>query len=206
MAKTQNEWFETLKGWVPEWFWEEQRYNVAVIQGIAKALSLLEQDTLEIQSWTFLDQARGGNLELHGSERGVARASGERDSTYRVRVRSQSLKSQCSFVDLLSLVNQFLIKGPATIPEDKDGGVFFNSGTHFNRGDIVLEPIENTFTISVDRQLHDPYSFFGREYFMNREDCMGTTESDEQVFQRILVAVNENKAFGTFYRIIERVA
>lgn len=205
MARTKEEWFQTLKSWVPEWFFERDANNQGLFYAMAEILTLQGVEIEDTISQTFIDQADGSYLDLHGDERNVDRLSGEFDTQYAVRIKSKSLLSQLSKPALLAIINQLLIKGQAAIKEDWEGGTFFNRESFFNRGEIVIQPIENTFTIVVDRQLHDPYSFFNREYFVSRGDFIGTTESSDYVFQLILNAVNDNKAFGTLYRIIERL-
>lgn len=205
MAKSKAQWFETLKAWVPSWFWEVSKYNQAVFTASAKVLSV-EQVAMEEQvSQTFILQADGESLDLHGNERGVPRITGETDAQYRVRIQSRSLVSQVSKPDLLAIVNQFLIRGMAYIKEDFEGGVFADRESFANRAEVIIEPIYNTFSIVVDQQIHVPYSFANREAFCGRENFIGTTESSEFVFEVILNAVNDNKAFGVFFRILERL-
>lgn len=205
MARNKEEWFQTLKSWVPEWFFEREEYNEAVFYAMAEILALQQAEAEDTLSQTFIDQADGSFLDLLGDERSVDRLPGEFDSQYSVRIKNKGLVSNLSKPALLSLINQLIIKGTAQIKEDWEGGSFFNREAFFNRGEVVIQPIENTFTIVVDKQLHDPYSFFDREYFCDRGDFVGTTDSSEYVFQLILNAVNDNKAFGTLYRIIERL-
>jgi hypothetical protein len=206
MAKTQAEWFSSLKSWVPEWFFEREDSNVAVFQSIAKILEASQLDVEDQQMQTFILEAVSPYLDLHGSERSVTRLSGEFDPQYAIRIRLKSLVSQLSKPSILALVNALLIKGVASIREDFEGSVFVDREEFVNRGAIVIEPIDNTFTILVDKQIRDPYSFANRENFVDRSDFVGNSESSEYVFDLILNAVNENKALGVFYRIIERIA
>ena len=205
MAKTQAEWYEALKTWVPQWFFEREIYSQAVLQALAKVLSLMSDDVEDTFKQTFIDDAVGAYLDLLGDERNVARLAGELDAQYAVRIKTKSLISQMSKPSLLAIINQLLIAGVAQIREDWEGGVFFNRESFFNRAEIVIQPIENTFTVVVDKQVHEPYSFFNREHFVSRGDFYGTGISSDYVFQLILNAVNDNKAFGTLYRIFERL-
>ncbi len=205
MAKTQDQWFESLKSWVPQWFFEREIYSYALFQAMAKILADLSDDVEDSTMQTFIDEATGAYLDLLGSERGCERLTGEFDAQYAVRIKNKSLVSQLSKPSLLSIINQLLIAGDAAIKEDWQGGVFYNRECFTNRGEIVLDPIDNTFTIVVDKQVHEPYAFFDREHFMDREDFTSTNLSSDYVFQLILNAVNDNKAFGVLYRIFERI-
>ena len=105
-----------------------------------------------------------------------------------------------------ALVDALLIVGEATVLEDFEGNVFFDREEFYNRGRIMIDPIKDTFSIIVDMQLHEPYSFYDREDFMEREDFIGANNSPLKIFNLIVEQVNANKAFGTLYRVIERVS
>lgn len=205
MAKTQEQWFQTLKSWVPEWFFEKEVYSVALYQAIAKLLEQAQLDVEEQQKQTFILKGSGSNLDLHGYERTVPRLGAELDPQYALRIRIKSLISQLSKVDLLAIVNSLIIRGTATIREDFEGSIFVDRSEYANRGAIVIEPIDNTFTVLVDKQIRDPYAFVEREFFSDREAFVSNSESSDYVFELILNAVNDNKAFGTLFRIIERL-
>lgn len=203
--KNKAEWFDTLKAWVPQWFFVSEEYNVALFYAMAAILEQVSLGAVDTIEQTFIDEASGSYLDLLGDERVVPRLDTEQDTPYAVRIKSKSLVSQMSRPALLAIINGLLIRGVAAIKEDFEGGVFFNRNSFFNRGEVVLDPLENTFTIVVDRQVHEPYSYFNREFFFNRESFSGTEISSDFVFQLILSAVNDNKALGVFYRIIERL-
>lgn len=205
MAKSQSQWYQTLKSWVPEWFFELEESNVAIMQGIAKILEAAEIDLDDQKMQTMILESASPYLDLHGYERNVSRLSGEFDAQYALRIRLKSLVSQLSKPSILSLVNALLIRGVATMREDFSGSVFTDRDEYVGRGTIVIEPIDNTFTLLVDKQIRGPHSFVDREFFSDRSDFVGNSESSEYVFELILNAVNENKALGTFYRIIERL-
>lgn len=205
MLKTQAEWFKTLKSWVPEWFFIEDKSNVAVMQAMALVLASCGDDVDDLKMQTMILEATSPYLDLHGYERSVPRIEGEFDSQYRVRIQLKSLVSQISKPSILALVNALLIRGVASIREDFSGSVFVDREEFVNRGAIVIEPIHNTFSLLVDKQIRAPESFVDRENFSDRENFVGDSNSSEYVFQLILNAVNDNKALGTFYRIIERL-
>ena len=205
MAKTQAQWFEQLKGWVPEWFFEKEKNNIAILQALAKILSIAEDDVNFQKIQTFILQADSPFLDLHGFERAVTRLVGELNPPYAKRIRLKSLVSQLSKPSLLLIINDLLIKGVASMREDFSGSIFTDRDEFCNRGSIIIDPIENTFSILVDKQIRDPYSFADREFFCDRSNFVGDADSDESVFELIVAAVSENKAFGTLYRIIERM-
>lgn len=200
---TQEEWFQRLSGWVPQWFFEEEVQNVAVFQGIAAVLAKLDAVGLQHISQTYLETAEAGYLDEHGAERNTPRVAGELDSQYRVRIRNIVNSSNCPAIK--QLVDALLDVGEATIVEDHEGTIFLDREVFFNRGAILVTEIMNTFSIIVDNQVHAPYSFYTREYFFGREDFIGTNESSLELFQLIVEAVNRAKALGTLYRVIERV-
>lgn len=204
MAKTQAEWYSTLRSWVPEWFFEQENSNVAVFQSLAKILEASQLDVEDQKMQTFILEATAPYLDLHGYERNVSRSLGEFDPQYALRIRLKSLVSQLSKPSILALVNSLLIRGVASIREDFQGSVFCDREEFVNRGSIIIEPIDNTFTILVDKQIRGPHSFVDREHFVDRQDFVGNSESSEYIFDLILNAVNENKALGVVYRIIER--
>lgn len=205
MAKTQAQWFEQLKAWVPEWFFEKEENNVAIMQALARILAESEADVADQKKQTFILESDSPYLDLHGFERSVTRLIGELNPPYAKRVRLKSLVSQLSKPSLLTIINGLLIKGVASIREDFSGSIFSDRDEFCNRGSIIIEPIENTFSILVDKQIRDPYSFADREFFCDRESFVGDADSDEGIFELIAAAVNENKAFGALYRIIERM-
>jgi len=203
MALTQAQWATTLKSWVPKWFFEEENYNEAVFQGFAKVLASLEISVDEHLAQTFIIQAQNSYLDTHGDERRIDRREGELDNTYSPRIRS--LANTTSIPTIEELVNALLDVGTCIIKEDYDSQAFFNRDNYLNRGDLLFDYVKNTFSIIVDRQVHQPYSFLGREYFLDREAFFGTNESSLELFDIIVETVNRAKAFGCLYRLVERL-
>jgi hypothetical protein len=152
---------------------------------------------------TFICQAGEGFLDEHGWERNVYRESGELDPSFCARI--QTISNTTNLPAIKAVVDALLQVGESIIIEDYDGGNYLSVDTYLNRGVVLIDPIVNAFSIIVDRQVHAPYSFCNREYFCDREDFVGTNESDFGLFNLIVSAVNKNKALGTLYRIIERV-
>lgn len=204
MALTQQQWYERLRTWVPTWVFETEDTNVAIFQSIALLLSLQQLSAEEFKAQTYLGTATGIWLDLHGAERGVTRLAGELDDQYRIRIRKASTISQLSVPSIKEIVDSFLIMGQATIREDFEGAVFCDRDEYANRGSLLLEPITNAFTIFVDKQVRPPESFADRESFSDRLSFTGSDVSSDYIFELIVKAVNENKALGVLYRIIER--
>lgn len=203
MALSQAQWFEKLKSWVPTWFWQERVYQEAHFMALAKILAGMQLAAEASALQTFIVEAEGSTLDLHGDERTAPRLTGEIDSTYSTRIRS--LANLSNKVSIKQLVDELLIIGECVIGEDYDAFLFFNRDAYLNRGLLILENILNTFTIVFENQTRSPESFLDREQFMSRSDVFGTLEASDEFFRSIIAAVDRAKAFGTFYRVIERV-
>lgn len=202
MAQTKEQWLEKLKSWVPGWFFESPHYQEALFESLAEILAAKQADSEDLTKQTFITQAHDGFLDLHGSERSVTRKSGESDSFYSYRIRN--VRSASDTQSLQALVAQLLINGSPVILEDFEAQAFCSRNIFLNRGAILTEAINPAFTIVIDNQTHSPYSFFGREYFSNRSDFIGEIEAPQSLFDAIIATVNEAKAFGVLYRVLER--
>lgn len=209
---SKAEWIVKIKSWVPSWFYmgDGKEVENAMIASMAKVLSTVEADISHQVAQTFIMSSVGGYLDMLGSERSVKRFGLEFDPDYRKRVQAAAVISNDNIPALISLINKLLIRGKAAIKEDYDLGAYFNRMTFLNRGEIAVTPIWNTFTVVVDRQVHEPYSFFNRGTYFNRSfiggGFVGQAESSAKVFDLMIKTINENKAFGTFFRIVERTA
>lgn len=206
MAASQEFWYEKLKSWVPAWWFSsvDNTTQEAIFQAMAAALREVDLTLDEHFTETFICSATGGYLDEHGSERNVTRNSGELDPQYAQRIKNIVNTTSCSIIK--QLVDGLLDVGEATILEDFDAALYFDREDGFyNRGDLYIDPLYNVFSIIVDNQVHAPYSFYDREYFMDREDFLGRNESSLELFQLIVEAVNRSKALGTLYRLVERV-
>ncbi len=202
MAKSKAKWKEIWKSLVPNWYFENPDHQEAHVSGFAAMMNQLEQDIEDHVDETFITRAMGLFLETHGDERNIPKLVGEFDAQYAIRVQNLANQSNCP--DLKDIIDKLLIAGEATISEDFGIGCFANRECFVNRGELLLDPIYNVFNVIVDKQVHEPYSFVDREFFANRGDFVGQAESSDFVFQLILEQVNNNKALGTLYRIIER--
>jgi hypothetical protein len=202
MALTQEQWYQKLKQLVPNWVFEKENYNVAIFQGMAK---ILEQAQIQYENHlqeTFIDTASEEFLDIHAEERSVTRLPADSIATYRQKIKNILNNSNCP--SLKSLVDTLLIRGEATFIENYSAENYMNRSAFFNRNAIEPEVRYNAFTIIVDYQVPEPNGFFSRESFFDREFLNGSNESLDSIFENIVETVNNNKAFGTVYRLIER--
>jgi len=204
MAKTKEQWYSLLSSWVPQWWFNQVQTQEAVMYGFAAVLERLDGDLQDHFTETFICLSKDGYMDEHGLERNLSRLNGELDPEFCQRIRNIVNSSNCPAIK--QLVDALLDVGECTIIEDWQGGSFFSREAFFNRGFLLIDLIYNAFSIVVDLQVHAPYSFYSREYFMNREDFVGTNESSFELFERIVDAVNAAKALGTVYRLVERTA
>ena len=199
---TQAQWYKQLKGAVPSWVIQKEESAYAALMAMAKMCESLQDKMQDHLDDTYITRAASTVLNTHGAERSVSRLPEELDPSYSVRV--QNLFNQSNTLALSSFINNILVAGTARIQEDFDSVIFASREDFCNRASVFLDaPRHNTFSIVVDKQVHDPYSFSDREFFLDRDSFAGTFESLDKVFDLILQIVNDNKALGTFYRIIE---
>lgn len=201
MGLTHDQIYDKLKGLIPSWFFEEEALNDAYFHGIASTLLQTQSDAEALLGQTFIDEATGEILDMHGEERSKTRLPGENDTLYQSRIRN--LSNSCTKPDLLALVRSLIITGNASIREDFNDTVYASRGYYASREAIVCDRIENTFSVIIDKQVHAPYSFASRAHFASRETYAGSHESLLAVLQAIVQAVNDNKALGTLYRLVE---
>jgi len=199
---TQEQWFEQIKGAIPSWVFQKEKSAYATFMALAKVCESLQYRMQDHLDDTFITSATSTVLNTHGAERTIPRLTEELDPSYRVRVRN--LFNQSNPQALADFINGILVAGTARIQEDFNSVVFASREFFCNRAAVFLDdPIHNTFSIVVDKQIHEPYSFASREYFCDREGFAGTFVSLDEVFDLILQIVSDNKALGTFFRIIE---
>jgi hypothetical protein len=201
MALSQDQWYEKLKGLVQSWVTDNPG-SVANFKAIAKALS--EQQTVADNhiAETYIDSSSDEYTAIHGDERSVYRLPGENLSSYKARVKLITNKSNLPAIR--DIVQAQLIRGQPTIIEHHNASNFLNRDSYLNRNIIDYQVLYNAFTILIDYQIPEATSFLNRESFFNREFLNGSSISSDEVFSNIIKAVNENKAFGTVYRLIER--
>ncbi len=205
-ALTQQQYFEKLKAMVPDWYFLNERLNVATFQGIAAVFARLHESAEEHFKETMIKTPNASELFLdaHGEERNVTRLPSEADPIYSERIRNITNLSDNPAIK--SIVDALLVNGESIVRDGFNSRLFLNRETFYNRGDIFSDIFYNVFTIIVENQLHEPYSFMNRENFLSREDFFGATESSLAIFEQIAAAVDKAKAFGVLYRILERQA
>lgn len=203
MALTQQQWYNKLRSWVPTWYFETEKYNDAIFQGWAKVFSQAQQNAEDHQKQNFILQCETLFLDLQGDERNYKRLPRETNPVYAKRV--QSLLNKSNGPSIQDLVNEILIVGTCTLREHGLGDIICaNRGSFLNRREVFTNIYYNTFTLIVERQIHPPYSFLNRSYFLSRGNFLGSNHSDQTVFDLILEVVNNVKAAGTLYRVLER--
>lgn len=202
LTQWQRRFEAALPGW---WVTQSEQVQRALLAGAGAVFERLHGQAEEHFLQTFLLEAEGVYLDAHGEERNVERLPAEPDDVYRERVRN--IVNSSNYPAIKSIVDSLLINGECTIWEHAYGQfICFDRESFMNRSEVYTDPKYNTFTIVVDNQIHDPYSFFDREYFLDREDAVGTMESELALFERIVATVNKSKAFGVLYRLLERAA
>lgn len=199
---TKEQWYTKLKTLVPSWVWEQEVATKAYFEALAKCATELQGVLATSIDDTFITRATRGVLDAHGDERSITRLTAELDSSYAIRV--QNMVNKSNLPALKAFIDQILVTGVCQIQEDWSSGIFASRDMYLNRGFVFLDDfILNTFSVVVDKQTHPPYSFMGREFFCDREDYIGSYDSLDSVFVLIRQIVNDNKAFGTLYRILE---
>lgn len=200
---TQAEWYAKLKSWVPGWVFERDQNAVAVFQALAKTLAECEGMLSEHISATFISEALGDILDLHGYERNVPRLEDETDHPfYSVRIRN--IVNQSNKVAIKQIVDELLITGECTIVEDFEMGFFCDRGYFINRGQIILENlIKDAFTILIPNQRKTPLSFLNRAYFMDRDAWIGEATDSFDVMEAIVRTVEKARAAGCLFRVVQ---
>jgi len=200
---TQEQWFNKLSGFIPSWVLQENKNAYAHYQGMAKVLSVSQEIIANHIKETFITTSSGEFLDLHGADRNKERTSFDTDESFKAKIRE--IVNSCSLPAIKALVDSMLITGESTIIEHYSAENFCNSGAFLNVNIIpVQEYLYNFFTIIVDQQIPEPSTFCNVDIFCDAENITGADESDIELFRSIVNAVNENKALGVEYRLIER--
>lgn len=181
---TKEAWVEKIRSWTPSWFHNADDLTDAVIHALAATFAASEIDIEDSVSQTYIEFAIGGVLGIHGSERGVVKLPLETEQEFRKRIRASAVISNANIPALLGIVNKVLNNGVAQIREDYNTKFFLNRGAFCRRAVVITIPVHNSFTILIENQF----------------------EPKEQVFELIVKVINDNKAFGCMYRVIERLA
>jgi hypothetical protein len=176
---TQEQRLAKLKSFLPSWFWENESLQLAFFSGVAKAITDVESVIVEYLDATTITNSAGEFLDAHGSERTVERLEEEFDEIYSPRV--QSIRSKSFKSSIKSLVDMILLEGTCQVKEDHDDArVFFDRDAYFDRSDILIGNTWDMFSIIFDQE-------------------------NDNVWESIVAAVDQAKAAGVLYRLVERV-
>jgi hypothetical protein len=202
MALTQDEWYDKLRSWVPSWFFERPIYQVAYFKALAATLAQAQADAAEHLGETFLLQGTEPFLDAQGDERSVDRLTLEADDVYARRV--QRLVAQVDKVSIKAIVDGIIRNAECKVIEGWEANYCVRE-TFMSRDEYLTDYRYNAFTIvtPANTSQHEPYSFCDREAFCDREDWVGTVTLTEDVYASIVAALNQAKALGTLYRIVE---
>lgn len=201
-SKTQQELYEKLSNWVPTWFFEQQFYQEAVFQSIAKMWEAMDLSIAELEDMTYICRSIDEYLEEHAFERNVRRQSGESDPSLQDRTKNIVNQSNCPA--LKSIVDNLLCTGESIFIE-ADGFAFFDRDAFFNRGDIFATKKYNYFYIVIPEQVVPGLEdFHSRDCFYSR-DCFFSARPrtvKQEVYDAITAQVNKSKACGTLYFVV----
>lgn len=201
MTLTKEQWLSKLLSWVPTWFTEDRAIQTSLFGAIAKVLADSQIDSESIVAQTFIQQATGGYLDLHGSERGIDRLTNESDSSYSFRV--VNFVNNLSKARIKEIVDPLLIITGCKILEAPGDSPYCNRSSFLGRDNYLTDFKSNFFTIVVPKQVHSPYSFASRSYFGSRGYFAGSSDAPAGQYASIIALVNHVKAFGVMYRLIE---
>lgn len=205
MALTQQQWYLKLRKFVPSWTFEDEVTAVAVFQAIAAVLAAVQVDSDNAFNATFLSRSTDPELDAQGDERGVTRLPLEPDALYYPRV--QRITSQTDKASIKAIVDSFLIIGECTILESPLDAPYCSRRAFCGRTIFVINAARNYFLILIPKQIHAPYAFTSRLTFTSRHtwqsNFVGSEDSSNSIFASIIAAVDQAKAFGVMYGILE---
>lgn len=198
-----EQWYAKLKSFVPGWWSaEDSKYALSVFSAIAAILAGYDEDSEDQFSSTFLLQASAPIIDAHGAERGNPRLPGESTEAYAERI--QRITSQTFRSAIKAFIDSLLLVGECTIYEAPLDSPYFSRGVYLSRGSLLIGIRTNYFIVSVPKQIHDPYSFYTREGYLGRGDFIGAGDVTSTRFESIIKGINDMKAFGVMYSIVER--
>lgn len=202
MFFSESEWMEKFKSYLPNWFFTKEQTQVAILQGVAFSLSETQKQIDEETSQLFVGLAEGIYLDALGQEVDVIRKFGEFDSLYRSRIRS--LPNKSDFASIKFLIDQVLYNGESNIIEFFKSQLFFNREVYFNRGSVFIDEVINVFIVEIPRQRSPFTAFFDRDAYASRGEFFASISDSDYVFRLIQEIIDENKALGTQYYLIEK--
>lgn len=201
MKKTQAQWFDHIKKFVPSWQFERDQYNVALFQAIAAEFAAFEEDAEDQYLQTYIMNATTPILNLLGDERGKFQLPSEGTEAFRKRV--QRLASETDKTNIKKTVDALLLRGECTIREAGTDSPYCSRGSFVSRESRFLSLINDYFLVVVPSQSHLPYSFLSRDTYASRLNFIGSTVEIAGIYTNMVKAINEQKAFGVLYGIVE---
>jgi hypothetical protein len=203
VAKNKDQWFSTLKSWVPEWFFEVGVYSTAAFYEIAAVFAELETEVDDQIRETFILQSDGAFTDEHGLERNLTRGAAETDLAYQVRI--QRILNTTNIPALKSAIEAILIVGCAKVIDNELDQPFFDDEAFFDRAQLATPFLKNFFTVWINPQvLGELDSFYDEEEFFDLQAFFSSSPLDEQeyVYSAIVDLINKNKALGTMYEVL----
>lgn len=203
MALSQQQWFEKLRSWVPSWWFEQDEYTTAVVQGMAALCASMQEQAEAHYTETFILEAVAPFLDAHGDERSLERFDEEEDAGYRERIRH--LINLCNRPAIKAIVDALLLVGECEIREGYNNTAYADRGCYADRGDIIFEHFYNAFLIVVPPQTLPAEHFVDRDSYADRSVYAGSETTAEQVYAQIIASVDRAKALGVEYMVVETV-
>lgn len=175
MGLTKEQWYSKLRALLPQWYWETEGNQVAHAKGLAKILSQTQTDGDEHLAETYISDAAGDFLDLHGEERGIERLSGEADDTYRERIRNISNRGNITAIE--ELVAAIVTDGSAIVREHWKELPCFNRASYLSRRETFMKVTRNFFSVVLDPQ-------------------------DQSIYDALVAALDEARVLGVLYQVI----
>ena len=197
-------WYEKMIALIPSWVVRDPDGKMAAMfKAAAELFSSMQTVLTEHLRETFIDSAEGDFLSLIGDGRGRPRTENEPDTVYRARIRSVTNLSTCD--EIKKIVDPFLITGESDVSESSP--VFFD-GTTFIGFNFFLNSAdeENIFNVIVPKQITPLGFFYDTNSFYDDNIFYSSVDAPDYIFDNIKITVENEKAYGTMWRFIERRA
>ncbi len=175
MGLTKAQWYSKLRALLPQWYWETEGNQVAHAKGLAKILEQTQADADDHFDETFISDATGDFLDLHGEERGIPRLTGELDDTYRERIRNISNRGNITAIE--ALVAAIVTDESAVVREHWKDLPCFDRTSYLNRRETFMKVTRNFFSVVLDAQ-------------------------DQAIYDALVAALDEARVMGVLYQII----
>lgn len=181
MALTKDQWFTKISAWVPSWFFEQSKYNVAYFKGIAKLFADAQAFSEAEVGDTFILDADPDSLSALGEERGVNQGASESQGSFASRV--QHIVNVANPDALPGVISIALNNGVATVIENWQYGFFDDALFFDDYGARWLDQHKNYNFITVLAPLQ-------------------TGGVDADIEAAVVAAIDDNKAFGVLADVL----